>query len=172
MTINSYQDIKNISQPYTTRVLDFLQQHDLSDSLIADHICIKCRSGEEYDQVRKIIESAKTTQFSYQAVLTGRRIAYCKLADGIPFGGSTINFIELSDHKKSDNIAGVHHIEFYPTAGTLQQLISILDEKNIHGDLKERPHHTSFDITMPDGFVIRLSEEPLIRKISQEIVAD
>jgi predicted metalloenzyme YecM len=158
------------AEPSTLPLLEFLYNNDLDKVLEADHICFKCASTGEYDAMRHMLEFSPQFCYMHQSFISGRRVAYFRFTEGFPFGERSISYLELSDKKPDeDEVAGFHHIELYPVTGTLQQLIAMINEKHVAGALKERPHHTTYDVTLHNGFIIRLCDVPLIQKIAQEI---
>ena len=150
----------------------FLEKHSLRDYAAADHICYKCSLGK-YEFFRELLEAKNVGIYSFQEWISGRRIAYVKLHKPLIVGTYGFKFVELSEYsplKKYDEF-GFHHVEIYPVAPTrdYEHLCEILRRGGETLVLKERPHHTTHDITLQNGFVVRLTREALIKKISREI---
>jgi len=147
----------------------FFKKHKLSGMALADHVCYKCGSAEEFQEVRAILE--KGAAYMHQAIISGRRIAYVKLAAPLPTGLGDVWFVELSDQKPDGSqSSGFDHVEIYPvtpmTYGGLVELFKKNDEQVVH---VERPHHVTDDITLPSGLLVRLEPGPLIEKIKGEL---
>ena len=61
-----------------------------------------------------MLEAAPRSAFVYQVQLSGRRVAYVGLREGMVSVNYPILFIELSDKKPdADETAGFHHAEVY-----------------------------------------------------------
>ncbi len=147
----------------------FFKKHKFSGLALADHVCYKCGSSEEFDEVRAILE--KGAAYVYQTIISSRRIAYIKLTAPLPTGLGGVWFIELSDQKPDGSQrSGFDHIEIYPAGeGSYELLLATLkknDEQVVH---VERPHHVTDEVTLPSGLVVRLEPGPLIEKIKQEL---
>jgi hypothetical protein len=146
----------------------FIVAHKLEDEVIIDHICYKCQSTEEYEHLRSLLE-AGPAKYLYQVNFSKRRVAYFGLKKSIVIKTGEIKFIELSDKKAGiDEVTGFHHVEIYPLKTSYENLVGLLKQKGENPVLKERPHHTTYDITLSGGFVIRLTDKPLIKKIVEE----
>ncbi len=147
----------------------FFKKHGLGGLALADHVCYKCGSAKEFEEVRAILE--KGAAYMHQATISGRRIAYVKLAAPLPTGLGDVWFVELSDQKPDGSqSSGLDHLELYPVAPTTYDMLVDLLQKGgeqlVH---VERPHHTTHDITLPSGLIIRLEPGPLIEKIKGEL---
>lgn len=147
----------------------FFKKHGLGGLALADHVCYKCGSAKEFDEVRAILE--KGAAYMHQATISGRRIAYLKLAAPLPTGLGDVWFVELSDQKPDGSqSSGFDHIEIYPAGeGTYESIVALWkknDEQVIH---VERPHHTTDEVKLPSGLTTRLESGPLIEKIKGEL---
>ena len=146
-----------------------VSKHELQGAVMVDHICFKCGSGSEYEQVRAVLEASPATAYIYQVQLSGRRVAYVGLREGIVSVNNPIRFVELSDKKPgADEAGGFHHAEIYPMALEYHQLIERLEDGGETVQLQVRPHHTTHDLVLPGGFILRFTQRPLIEKIVEE----
>lgn len=147
---------------------DFAHKHNLQGKTKADHICYKCDSRESFDTIRTLLESA--SEYMYQSIISHRRIAYIKLKRGISTALGEIHFLELSDQKPDNSQQnGFDHIEVYSTALTYDEMVKILEQSERVIKV-ERPHHTTHDIDIGNGFIFRCTHGPLIEKIKTEMV--
>lgn len=145
----------------------FARKHTLAGAARADHIGYKCGSTESFEVRRRALEPESA--YLHQAVISGRRIAYARLLRGIGSNLGMINFLELSDQKPDGSQKDAFdHVEIYPTLGTYEELAAKLERAGERVVKVERPHHTTHDIALPSGFLIRLCREPLIEKIKRE----
>lgn len=129
----------------------------------ADHICYKCGSTEEFESLRKMLETESA--FIYQSTVAGRSIAIIKMHRSFATPLGPISFLELSDQKPDGSQkSGFDHIEIYPLTGTMDELAQSLGgfEKVV------RPHHTTYDKSIEGCFKVRLEEELLLEKIKRE----
>ena len=82
-----------------------------------------------------------------------------------------IDLIELSDQRPDGSqTEGFDHIEIYPTIGTYDELVEDFVGRGI--EIKEvvRPHHTTHDINISGGFLVRLTRVSLYDKVPGEMV--
>jgi predicted metalloenzyme YecM len=166
--IETIEDFYAGAQPYIKLLNVFTQKHALENSAKADHICYKCNSKESFEAMRAVFEPQ--SDYVYQVFISGRRIAYIKLQKGIETTLGMIHFLELSDQKPDGSqTRGFDHIEAYPIRGSYEAFIEKLSasEKVVH---IERPHHTTDDIDIGDGFLLRCERTALIEKIKDEIM--
>jgi len=134
---------------------------------IADHICYKCGSREEFEQLRLLFETHSS--YIHQSPIAGRPIAYIKFLEPLNTSLGDIWFLELSDQKPNHSqVSGFDHIEIYPEQGSIETLVSDLESKGVQFKNVVRPHHTTFDTTLESGLKIRLEPEALIEKIIKE----
>lgn len=143
----------------------FATSRQLMDYARADHICYKCASPESFEEMRRTFESMSA--WVYQAIIANRRIAYIKLKAPIDTSLGPIWYLELSDQKPNGSQEeGFDHIEVYPTDVSYNELVERLNKTDKVVKV-ERPHHTTHDIDI-GGFLLRLSQEPLVEKIKRE----
>ena len=145
----------------------FARSHDVQKLARADHICYKCGSRKSFESIRTMLEGY--SDFAYQSVISERRIAYIKLRGSVPSELGPIRFIELSDQKPDGSqVEGFDHIEVYPLAGTYIEMIVWLGKAGIQLTKVKRPHHTTHDADIGNGFIFRCSPGPLLDKIKRE----
>jgi predicted metalloenzyme YecM len=142
---------------------NFASKNALAGKVAADHICYKCGSSESFEHTRSLFEHE--SDYIHQSIISNRRIAYIRLKGGIATSLGPIYFLELSDQKPdSSQREGFDHIEVYPTAQPYEDLIAQLELFETVTKV-ERPHHTTHDIDIGEGFLFRCTTEPLIEKI-------
>ena len=109
------------------------------------------------------------SRFIYQSIIAGRRIALVGLSRPLATKLGDIRFLELSDQKPDGSqTSGFDHIELFPTSGTLEALVEAFAATGISFEKTVRPHHTTYDLAIGDGFKVRLEAEPLVDKIKNE----
>ncbi len=145
----------------------FVRKHALAGQVRADHICYKCDSTQSFEEKRKMLELE--SEYIHQSIISKRRIAYLKFKKPVASSIGDIFFLELSDQKPDGSqTEGFDHVEMYPTAGTYEELVAKLEQAGETVLQVVRPHHTTHDIKLPSGFLVRLCQEPLIEKIKRE----
>lgn len=169
--IRNFGEFRELAEGYAATCRAFLTKHALSQIVGIDHICYKCPvSGYEF--MRNLLEEKQVGLYSYQERLSGRRVAYIQLHVPLKLGGYYhTSFVELAEAKPGpEEKPGFHHVEMFPFdwAGmNRDELGEMLQKAGETPVLKERPHHTTLDITLQNGFIIRLTERPLIEKIKE-----
>jgi predicted metalloenzyme YecM len=163
----SFQDFKKASAAYLELTGEFIDRHKLNERITVDHICFKCGVSEEYDQIRSILETDPPSTYVYQVILAQRRVGYIGLRDEIRMGNVSIGCVELADRKPVlDDDPGFHHVEIFPVKMSYDELIGeMMDAGEDIVLKKKRPHHTTHDIALPSGFLIRFTDKPLIKHI-------
>lgn len=146
-------------------VVDFdLWAEKFTPAARADHICFKCASSQEFEQMRAMFEGSST--FIYQSIISKRRIAIVKFAEPLKTKLGDIWFLELSDQKPDNSqTSGFDHIEIYPTNGSIDDLAADLAATGVTLEKIVRPHHTTYDGFIEGTFKIRLEAEALVDKI-------
>lgn len=144
----------------------FITEHKLGDRVKADHICYKCEDEETFLRIRNLfdarLEKDAAAKRINQPYIAGRRIALITLARPIPTSVGMIGMLELSDQKpEGGQVNGFEHIELYATQGTYDELVAHLERRGVKTKKVVRPHHTTHDIAIPGGFLIRLTRESL-----------
>lgn len=153
------------SEKYVQIIDMFAVKHSLVGRASADHICYKCDSKESFERMRKMFEDA--SDYIYQSIISHRRIAIIRLSRGIETSIGIINFLELSDQKPDNSQTNCFdHIEVYAVGRSYDDMVNEFEmsEKVIK---VERPHHTTHDIDISEGFLVRCTKEPLIEKIKR-----
>jgi len=161
--LTSLEDLYDKAQPHVALFNAFAQKHALLGKAAADHIGYKCASRESYEHNRVWFE--ETAEYSFQTMISGRRVSTIKLKQPLDTTLGPIWFLELSDQKPdTSQTEGFDHAEIYPTGISYEGLIHHI-EQNDEVQKIERPHHTTYDIRVGNGFVVRLEEEALVDKI-------
>ena len=133
----------------------------------ADHICYKCWSSQEFEQMRAMFEGE--SKFIYQSIISERRIAIVAFKKPIVTALGEIWHLELSDQKPDGSqVSGFDHIEIYPVEGTMDELAAQIEASGFALEKVERPHHTTYDGRLGEHFKVRLEPEALITKIKAE----
>ncbi len=164
--IKTIDDFYALSQGHVQAFNQFAQRHGLEGLAQADHICYKCDSAASFEALRDLFE--QNSDYIYQSIISKRRISIIKLKQGIETVLGTIYFLELSDQKPDQSqVDGFDHIEVYGVAISYDDLVATLakSEKVIK---VERPHHTTHDVEIKDGFLFRCTQEPLVEKIKRD----
>jgi predicted metalloenzyme YecM len=145
---------------------DFALKHDLLLKAHADHICYKCASFESFQQLRALFE--KEGSYLFQSIISQRRIAIIRFKEGLPSKLGPINFLELSDQKPDGSQSeGFDHVEVFPVSYSYEEMVADLSKTATMVKV-ERPHHTTHDIALPEGFIFRCTRGKLIDKIKME----
>ena len=156
-----YEGAKDVVEKFDK----FVNENGLKEIAKADHICYKCASSEIFEKIRKLFENT----WFYQSIIAGRRIAIIKLKEPINTSLGEISLLELSDQKPDGSQTNkFDHIEIYPVGISYEELVFYLEDKDLNVVKVERPHHTTHDIKIGD-FLIRLTREPLLDKIKEEM---
>lgn len=160
-------DFYGAAQYCVAEVEAFIRKHGLMGAVRADHICYKCGSKESFEARREWLEGQ--TEYLHQATISNRRIAYLRFTKPVYSLLGDIFFLELSDQKPDNSQSdSFDHVELYPTIGTYDELVAKLEQAGEKIIKVVRPHHTTHDIVLPSGFLVRLCQEPLIEKIKRE----
>jgi len=164
--ITTIEDFYADAQKYVGWFNSFAKKHGLEGVAQADHICYKCDSQQSFEAMRAIFE--KNSEYIYQSIISKRRISIVKLKQGIETVLGPIYFLELSDQKPDGSqVDGFDHIEVYGVRISYDDMVAKLatSEKVIK---VERPHHTTHDVEIKDGFLFRCTQEPLVDKIKRD----
>lgn len=133
---------------------------------VADHLCYKCSSRDEFEAIRTLFET--NSAFVYQSIISRRRIAIIKFLTPIPSALGDIWFLELSDQKPDNSQeSGFDHVEMYPTSGAMDELAADLEKKGAIVEKVVRPHHTTYDVVVEGTFKVRIEPDALIEKIGR-----
>ncbi len=164
-SIRTIADFYIGAERYVSLFDAFCKKHGIEKIVQADHLCYKCNSKESFEFMRSLFEPE--SQYVYQSFISNRRIAYIKLKKSFDTIAGPIAFVELSDQKPNGlQKEGFDHIEAYPHAGSYEDMVKNLERSETVVKV-ERPHHTTHDIDMGNGFLFRCTEEPLIEKIKR-----
>ena len=163
------QEFFTEAEPHIKLFNSFAEKHKLQGRAQADHICYKCGSAESFEQVRRLFEEA--SEYVYQSIISKRRIAIVRFKEGVETVLGTIYFLELSDQKPDGSQRdGFDHIEAYPVGRSYDDMVKEFETSERVVKV-ERPHHTTHDINIGNGFLFRCTHGPLIEKIkSTEMV--
>lgn len=120
-------------------------------------------TAESFERIRKLFECA--SKYIYQSIISNRKIAIVRFEEGISTTLGMINYLELSDQKPDNSQKeGFDHIEAYPKEWSYEDMVHQF-EKTETAIKVERPHHTTHDIDIGEGFLFRCTQGPLIEKI-------
>ena len=168
--MESVDDFYNGSQDIVKVFDDFSATHHLTDKGKADHICYKCSSSESFENIRRMFEPKSRARWVYQSIIAGRRIALIRLVRPIETELGEVDVLELSDQKPDGSQSeGFDHIEVYPVYVSYDRLVSYLRERKLEVKEIVRPHHTTHDILIGRGYLLRLTREGLIEKVTGEM---
>ena len=132
----------------------------------ADHICFKCESSDEFENMRKIFE--QNSAYLFQSIISARRISVIKFVQPLETIVGEICMLELSDQKPDGSQKSeFDHIEVYPVGKSVEEIVKFLEQKGIVVEKEAKPHHTTWDFFV-DGFRVRIEECPLMEKIKRE----
>lgn len=163
--IQRLADFYTRSHVYVTAFNAFVTRNHLEGKVCADHICYKCGSRGSFERIRALFEN---DGWYYQTRISDRRIAVIRFSVPIETLAGSINFLELSDQKPDGSqVDGFDHIEAYPTKTDYAQFIAQLSTRE-KAVFKERPHHSTYDIDIGNGFLFRSTSGPLVQKIIAE----
>jgi predicted metalloenzyme YecM len=167
--MKSMEEFVEQAQKYLSLFDAFAEKHALQGRAQADHICYKCDSAESFERIRKLFESKSV--YVYQSIISNRRIAIVRFEEGMITSLGTINFLELSDQKPDNSQKeGFDHIEAYAVGWSYEDMVRHFEQTEVVQKV-ERPHHTTHDIDIGEGFLFRCTQGPLIEKIkSAEMV--
>lgn len=158
-----YKEGEQLTEEFNT----FIDEQNLYNVTLPDHICFKCGSSELFEQVRAMFEAE--AKFVHQANISGRRISMIKLKKGFQTALGEITVLELSDQKPNNSqVTGFDHIEIYPTETSFDDFVALIESSNIKIKKVERPHHTTYDISIGEKYNIKLTQEPIFEKIKRE----
>jgi predicted metalloenzyme YecM len=165
--LENSSDLPKVATPYLEEFDAFCRVHDLIGLVQADHIGLKCSSKEKYEFQRSLFEH--DSRFIYQSIISKRRISIIGLSVGLETTVGSLDYLELSDQKPDGSQKDlVDHLEIVPTGCSYDELVSQLKMKGVAMKEIIRPHHTTYDIALPSGFLVKLSREMLIDKIKRE----
>jgi len=147
---------------------EFAIRHKLEGRALPDHLCYKCGSRTSFERLRKMFEDAGCWMF--ESRISDRTIAYIRLNFEIPMttGLGEIRYLELCDQKPDrSQRSGFDHVEVYATAMSYEEMVEELAQTEQVVE-KKRPHHSTHDIDVGNGFLFRATHGPLVEKIKNE----
>lgn len=160
-------DLETCTSQMISEFNTFCDSHNLVGLVKADHIGLKCSSKEIYESQKTLFDFE--SKFIYQSIISNRRISVIGLNQGLSTVVGEINYLELSDQKPDGSQRDqIDHLEVIPVGIPYDQLVTLLLSKGVAISETVRPHHTTHDIKLASGFVVKLSREILIDKIKRE----
>jgi hypothetical protein len=155
------------SAPAIGKLDAFVESNGLVGKVEADHISHKCQSAESFERIRKAFEH--DSKWIYQSIISQRRISLIRFEPGLRTSVGPIGLLELSDQKPDmSQKDGFDHVEVYPVGIDYGQLVWDLGKRGLEVKEVVRPHHTTHDITLDDGFIVRLTRSRLAEKVRRE----
>ena len=165
--LQTAKDIVSLSKDQVSEFNAFCEKYELVGKVKPDHICIKVSSKEIYETTRELFEF--DSKYVYQSIISKRRISVVGLTTVIPTVLGDISYLELSDQKPDNSQDDrVDHIEIVSFTFSYDELVSFLKDKGVEMKEVVRPHHSTHDIYLASGFIVRLSHEMLVDKIKRE----
>ncbi len=165
--LQSTTDLELISRNQREEFNAFCDSCNLVGKVSADHLGLKCDSALQYEMRRRLFEFG--SRFVYQSIISKRRISIIGLTQGLPTVVGDINYLELSDQKPDGTQKdSIDHLEIISTGISYDELVSIITEKGYTVKETIKPHHSTYDIILPSGFVVKLSREMLVDKIKRD----
>lgn len=149
------------------KVNDFVSTHELDSKVVVDHICFKCESKQVFESMRSLLEAESI--FVYQSYISNRRIAVIKLKKAFETSLGPITILELCDQKPDNSqTTRFDHIEISPIEDSYDSLVTNLQEKGVVLEKVERPHHTTYDVYLGNGYQLKFTCDHLIDKIKRD----
>jgi hypothetical protein len=142
----------------------FVTEHGAVNILTPDHFGYRCSDSQEFVSMRSLFEFE--SEYVYQSIVAGRRIALIKLKKPITTAAGPLAYLELSDQKPDGSQkSGFDHVEFFPKDRSVETLQHFFEQKNILFTKTDRPHHVTYDHKLPEGLTLRIEPNALIAKI-------
>jgi predicted metalloenzyme YecM len=165
--LNNVADLEIVSKDKIEEFNAFCAHCELVGKVHADHIGLKASSADVYEKQRRLFEFG--ARFVYQSIISKRRISVIGLASGLPTAVGTLNFLELSDQKpEGTQKDSIDHLEIIPVTISYEDLVSVIGKSGYMVKETVKPHHTTYDVILSSGFIVKLSREMLIDKIKKE----
>lgn len=165
--ITNTHDLEIASKSFLEEFDSFCDMYQLTSLLQADHIGLKCSSKEIFESTRASFE--KESRFVYQSIISQRRISIIGLVEGLKTSVGNLNYLELSDQKPNGSqVDSIDHLEVVPQGITYEELIKIMQEKGVVLQETVKPHHSTFDVQLSSGFVVKFSREFLVDKVKRD----
>jgi predicted metalloenzyme YecM len=144
----------------------YVTEHELHELAIVDHFGLRCSSHEVYLNTLELF--TYESQYIYTSIISQRPISIIKLKIPLQTVLGELWFLELSDQKPDGSQSNVFdHFEIVAKQTSYQELVQNIQNKDIVLRENIKPHHSTYDIVLPD-MVIKLSEERLVAKIKRE----
>jgi len=138
---------------------------EFAPNAVADHICYKCSSSREFEDIRQILHSE--VEFEHTSLISGRQITLLKLKRPLPTDLGGIQVVELCDQKPDGRQqSGFAHIEIYSPGRTAHKLAEELVRSGVKLTLNSKPHRTTYEIRFCDAITIRIEDEPLMATLT------
>ena len=135
---------------------------------VPDHICYKCKTREEFETIRDWYE--EYGEWIYQTEISGRAIATIKLKNPFSLDIGEVWFLELSDQKPDGSQKGAwDHLEVKHEDNQYDWLVDQAGETGLDVIEKKRPHHTTHEVKLENGFKLVFTREMLGEKIKKEM---
>jgi predicted metalloenzyme YecM len=155
------------AQPLIGACDEFARAHSLPGNAVLDHFCFKCASKEEFELMRAMLEPE--ADFLYQSYISGRRIAIIRLKEALQSVLGPVDVLELSDQKPSGSQkSGFDRVEILPVGLSYEELTAKLEKEGVTLRKIERPHHTTLEADLSEGYEVKLTREPLLEKIKRD----
>lgn len=168
MDFQSLDEFYEQARPCIESFNDYVLRHILYDHAKPDHLCFKCDYRHRFDKICELFESGGRL-WRYDATISGRTIAYVRLAKPFETVLGPVEYLELQDQKlDGSQHAGFGHIEIYPVGQGYEDLVKQLEstEKAVESG---HTHHPTHDFEISPGFLLRCTREPLVEKIKREL---
>jgi predicted metalloenzyme YecM len=163
--IKTIEDFVTGIKPYVDKINVFAQKHSLLDAAKVDHFGYKCASKDSFESMREMFE--QNSEFVYQSIISARRIAYIKLKKPISTKLGDILFIELQDQKPDGSQKEKYdHVEAYAMEIPYDEMVKKISELDTVVEIK-RPHHSTHNVDLGDGFSFSCTHGPLLNKIKE-----
>ena len=168
--IKNSAELVEIVKPYLEEFDTFCKAYNLLGKVKADHLGLTCSSKEVYELQRSYFEF--TSRFIYQSIISKRRISIIGLTEGLVTSVGPLNYLELSDQKPDGSQRDiVDHLEVVPVGLSYQELVDDLKTKGVALKDTIKPHHSTYDVILSSGFIVKLSREMLVDKIKRDEMA-
>lgn len=160
-------------QNYVDKFGEFCKENNIdTNSVNLDHICYKCESSEEYENIKKMLEYE--SKFVYQSIISKRRIAYIGFFEPLSSICGNVYYLELADQKPDNSQKSkCDHLEPIANGITYEEMLKRFSINNLDVKKNIKPHHSTYDIVLPNRVKIKLSYGKLIDKIyKDELILD
>lgn len=162
------EELKNKLQEYIDMFDSFCNEQKIStENINIDHVCYKCGSTEEFENIRKTLEFEE--KFMYQSIISKRRIAYIGFSEPLNSIFGKVYYLELSDQKPDNSQKSkCDHLEPIPNGISYESMVERFRNSNLEIVETIKPHHSTHDSILPNGVKVKMSSEKLIDKIHRE----